>query len=170
VTKNGRQLLQSERPSYGMMGFKNHLEYGGTQYGESYFIMKENVKSRATFHFQNSSSVNGAYTKADLFHSVKTNPDDNVSLLRGILTEKQGYNEVQIWGGVNLSDDVTALVLDFNDVVTSPMALDDVIGIVKKNKIGLKVKPLQGKEWAAHNDRMRKTILDRGLEFTEVAY
>ena len=117
-------LVPQERPRYGVLNLPN-VGYGGggTQYGDCYFVLKDELKSRMTFTPDDSMQCKPETlgTRASLEHVLNAISDEDLKMItevalgqreRGTRIQRNefGYVEAQIHGPIEYERDVERLV------------------------------------------------------------
>jgi len=138
-----------ERPVYGALNIHQDPQGAAFSYGRSYFVLKEEVKERATLFRRNTylaMTEDDRHSLASFRHPLNAIPED--LLRRGRLREGD-YIEVQIHGGVSLKD-VDSLVIDALSVLYSPQATRDILNL------GALIEALGGKVFLILDDRLHQ--------------
>lgn len=112
-----------ERCKYGILNIKKELYVmDAAIYGESYFILKPEVKYRSTLTFNDSSTGGKTYSFEHPHHFFLSLPK---AIIRAIIDQKQTsavlgayYIETQIHGDVIFNRDILAMVADDKHIAT----------------------------------------------------
>jgi hypothetical protein len=114
-------IEDKERPVYGVIADISTKSIPSARYGGSYFILKDEVRKRATYTIGNSSYEQGSFIDDPIAMLNKKNIPDRETgasfavyfadgITKGSL-EQHSYLETQIWGGIDLLKDVEMLVV-----------------------------------------------------------
>jgi len=137
-----------ERPVYGALNVNQDPRGAAHSYGGSYFVLKEEVKERATLFRCNTYLAmreDDRRSLASFRHPLNAIPEDwlREGRLRG------GYIEVHIHGGVSLKD-VAAFVIDPLSVLYYPQAIRDILNL------GAIIEALGGKVFLILDDHLHQ--------------
>lgn len=141
--------------------YKENYLGSSEQYGNVFFVLKNNkVKNRSTFTLENSSACQGGFTNKITkflfqfldepgFQSVVRDSSYDIKYffpkgLKGIAEERKNYPfylETQIWGGVNIFEDVEKIIVP--KTVTIQDGFDDFRKKLKEKGVEIVVKDIQ---------------------------